>query len=94
MDGLIVKQPFAKKLVRGIKEYEYRSKPLPKMKTNVKILILNSGNVLGYVVFDGDDFEDGLYKWHVLESKEFSPYMKYRHKNGCVIWINNVDVFE
>lgn len=94
MDGLIVKEPFATQLVTGKKIYEYRSKPLPKNKTNVKVFILNKGRVLGYVVFDDCDSDDGEYYWHVSECKAFSPYMKYNHKNGCIIWINDVEIFE
>lgn len=96
MDGLIVKEPFATQLVTGKKKYEYRSKPLPKNKTNVSVLILNKGRVLGYVNFDYDkyDEDDEIHKWHVDEYKQFSPYMKYKHKNGCIIWINDVDISE
>ena len=98
MDGLIVKEPFATSLVTGLKKYEYRSTPLPKNKTNVKIFILNKGRVLGYVVFYKDvqyNDEDGSGReWHVSENKRFSPYMKYKHKNGCIIWINDVEIFE
>jgi len=100
MDGLIVKEPFATELVTGKKDCEYRTKPLPKGKKYVKIFILNKGRVLGYVIFDrveiipnGSDFSDS-YGYHVSESKQFSPYMKYKHKKGCIIWINDVEIFE
>lgn len=96
MDGLIVKEPFATQLVKGTKHTEFRSKPLPKLKTNVKVFILNKGKVLGYVIFGSDEYdeENNIYLWDVIEYKEFSPYMNYKHKNGCVIWINNVEFWE
>lgn len=96
MDGLIVKEPYATQLVSGKKKIEYRSKPLPASKTNVKVFILNKGFVKGYVVFDKStyDEDDEIYKWHVLECKQFSPYLNYVHKNGCVIWINDVTIKE
>ncbi len=96
MDGLIVKEPFASQLVKGDKDIEYRSKPLPKLKKNVKIFILNKGFVKGIVVFYDDEYDedDKIYKWKVLYSKEFSPYLTYKHKNGCVIWINDVEISE
>lgn len=94
MDGLIVKEPFATLLVTGKKDVELRKKPLPKNKTGVKIFILNKGRILGYVVFQGSfyDDDDELYHYFVQERKQYSPYMKYIHKNGCQIWINNVDI--
>ena len=96
MDGLIVKEPFATQLVRGEKDIEFRSTPLPKSKTKVKIFILNKGFVKGIVVFYDCvyDEDDEIYKWKVLYAKEFSPYMNYKHKNGCIIWINNVEIWE
>lgn len=94
-DGLIVKEPYATQLVTGKKNVEFRSKPLPKYKTNVKIFILNGGFVKGYVVFSHNDIDDyGRHMYHVSEHKQFSPYMKYKHKNGCIVWINNVDFYE
>lgn len=96
MDGLIVKEPFATELVRGDKVIEYRTKPLPLMKRNVKVFILSKGFVKGFVVFYDDEYDedDDIFKWKVLYAKEFSPYLRYKHKNGCVVWINNVEIFE
>lgn len=96
MDGLIVKEPYATQLVTGAKKYEYRSQPLSRHKKHRRVFILNKGRVLGTVVFDKDSYnkDDNIYKWHVLESKQFSPYMKYQHKKGCIIWINDVDISE
>jgi len=93
-DGLIVKEPFARRLVSGNKKTEFRSKPLPKNKTNVKIYILNSGNVKGYVIFSGATYDEDneIYKYHISESGKFSPEPRYKHKFGCVIWINNVEL--
>ena len=90
MDGLIVKEPFATQLVTGKKTIEYRSTVLPKNKTNKKIFIMNKGRLLGYVVFSHFEDDDDQYLWIVSESKQFSPYMKYKHKNGTIIWVNDV----
>ena len=96
MDGLIVKEPYATQLVQGKKRTEFRSKSLPENKQNKKIFILNKGLVKGYVIFDKQKYDDDdqIYRWHVSESKEYSPYMFYKHKNGCVIWINDVEISE
>jgi len=96
MDGLIVNEPYATELVTGKKDIEYRSTKLPKNKIGKKILILNGKFAIGYVVFAGEyhNLKDNQYYWHVQEHKMFSPFLKYKHKNGCIIWINDVDVQE
>lgn len=96
IDGLIVKEPFALQLVTGKKDVEYRSTPLPKNKTDRTILILNGKFAIGSVTFGGQwhDVYSQSYRWFVIRHKQFSPYMKYNHKNGCVIWINDVDLIE
>ena len=96
MDGLIVEEPFATQLVIGQKDIEYRTKPLPLTKHGVKVFILNQGFVKGFVVFGNYSYDEDskIFKWNVVESKEFSPYLKYKHKNGCVVWINDVEISE
>ena len=93
MDGLIVKEPFATQLVKGEKDIEYRSTSLPENKRLIDVFILNKGRVLGTVMFD-NTFSDDKYEWSVVKHKQFSPYMKYKHKNGCIIWINDVEISE
>ncbi len=95
-DGLIVKEPFARRLVSGNKKIEFRSKPLPRNKTNVEIFVLNNGNVKGYVVFSGAtyDKDNKIYKYSISKSAKFSPELKYKHKLGCIIWINDVELID
>lgn len=94
MDGLIVKEPFATQLVSGEKKFEYRKKPLPKNKIGQMILILNKGKVKGFVVFSGQihDKKNNIYHYIVSGSTQFYDGATYKHKNGCVIWINDVEV--
>ena len=96
MDGLIVNEPYATELVTGKKDVEYRSTPLPENKKDEKVLILNGKFAIGWVIFAGHYREPGTknFKWFVVDHKLFSPFLKYKHKNGCVIWINSVDVEE
>lgn len=92
MNGLIVKEPFATQLVTGKKVSEFRTRPLPKHKIDETVYILNKGKVLGTVIFMGSQKMGNLFKWLVLESKQFIPPKKYIHKQGCVIWIKDVEV--
>ncbi len=94
MDGLIVKEPFATQLVTGEKKFEYRKKPLPKNKIGEMIFILNKGTVKGFVVFSGQihDKKNNIYHYIVSASTQFYDGITYKHKNGCVIWINDVEV--
>ena len=71
MNGLIVKEPFATQLVTGKKLTEFRTKPLPNDRIDESIYILNKGKILGTVTFMGSEKMGNLYKWLVLESKEF-----------------------
>ena len=93
MDGLIVKEPYATQLVTGKKDVEYRSTPLPKNKYHKKVYILNKGNILGEVIFNDEDYyDDNDREWFVSYHKQYNPPLKYKHKNGCVIWIKDVEV--
>ncbi len=99
MNGLIVKEPFATQLVTGKKLTEFRTKPLPNDRIDESIYILNKGKILGTVTFMGSEKMGNLYKWLVLESKEFPVKfgvkpMRYKHKQGCVIWIKDVEVIK
>lgn len=94
MDGLIVKEPYATQLVTGKKDVEYRSTKLPENKRLKNVLILNKGRVLGTVMFDNGCLNVDEFEWAVVKYKQFSPYMKYDHKNGCIIWINDVNYYE
>ena len=96
MDGLIVKEPYATQLVTGEKTTEFRTTKLPENKTHVKILILNGKYAIGYVQFEGEYFNEveQTHYWQVEACKMYSPFLKYKHKNGCIIWTNNVEVWE
>jgi len=96
MDGLIVKEPFALQLVTGKKDVEYRKTPLPDNKRAVDILILNGKFAIGTVQFGGDYHvvDENYHKWFVVNHKMYSPFLKYKHKNGCIIWINDVEIYE
>lgn len=48
-NGLIVKQPFADKIVNGEKTWEIRSRIAPRTKINKEILLLSAGYVLGTI---------------------------------------------
>jgi len=94
MNGLIVKEPFATQLVTGKKLTEFRTKPLPNDRIDESVYILNKGKILGTVIFMSSEKMGNLYKWLVLESKQFIPPKKYIHKNGCIIWIKDVEVIK
>ena len=52
MDGLIVKQPFAKFIIDGKKEWELRSRCPPSKKLGKNLYLLSSGNVLGKIIIE------------------------------------------
>ena len=90
MDGLIVKMPFARRLVKGFKINEIRSTPLPKNKIDKKIYILNSKKILGTVIFLGSKpIGNGYYQWMVLQANEFIPPKNYKHKKNTFRNYNN-----
>lgn len=96
-DGLIVRKPFAIRLVKGQKCSEFRRKPLPKNKINTPIYILNQGKILGTVIFMySQEIRWKIYKWVVLPNgfEYFDPPKRYKHKNGAVIWIKDVEVID
>lgn len=92
MYGLIVKQPFADKLVDGSKVREYRSTALPRHLINEKVFILNKGNILGTVRFVFDKKSNNGHIWVCSKAEKFASPLKYKHKNGCIIWIKDVEI--
>lgn len=96
MDGLIVKQPYARRLVSGSKKIEYRTTKLPRNKINRDVYILTTAKsgrkILGTVMFTKCvETEDG-YEWHAQFPVKFDHTKEYVSKFGAVIWINNVEV--
>lgn len=97
MDGLIVRQPFARRLVNGQKKIEYRSSKLPRMKRNRRIYILTTVDagqeILGSVSFTKciGDTNNG-FEWHVESPRKFNKPRKYIPKAGAIVWINDVEV--
>lgn len=49
MEGLIVKQPYAKLIIDGKKEWELRSRCPPSKKLSKELYLLSSGKVLGKI---------------------------------------------
>jgi hypothetical protein len=49
MDGLIVRQPFARLIIEGRKDWEIRSRKPPKNKTGREIYLLSEGEALGKI---------------------------------------------
>ena len=54
MDGLIVKQPFADLIIDGKKQWELRSRPIPKNKIGSEVLLLSKGSILGRITLKKD----------------------------------------
>jgi hypothetical protein len=49
MDGLIVKQPYARWIIEGRKKWEMRSRPPPAGKVGRRVYLLSDGFVLGVI---------------------------------------------
>lgn len=49
MDGLVVKQPYAELIIKGLKRWELRARPPPSDKVGRRIYLLSNGYVLGVV---------------------------------------------
>ena len=81
--------------VQGKKKVEYRETPLPKNKFNIPILILtpteNGRLVVGQVVFVGDHVNCGSYEWIVRNPVEYDRKWRYKPKQGCVMWMKDVE---
>ena len=95
MDGLIVKEPFATNLVNGTKQFEFRRTKIPKNKIGVPVLILTPASdgckVMGEATFFPTKSDDWI--WRCTDPTSYiGSEMHYKSKNGCVIWINNVEI--
>jgi len=92
MDGLIVKQPFATKIVKGRKKFEYRRTKIPLKKIGQTVFILTTqkdgGRIVGQATFYPSNVSDK--QWRVIDPMIFTKPPKYKIKSGCVIWMNDV----
>lgn len=94
MNGLIVKQPFATKLVTGKKKLEYRKTAIPKKKIGESVYILSPKKdgckIVGEATFYPSN--KGKTTWRVIDPIQYSGELTYKSKIGCIIWINDVEV--
>ena len=87
MKCLIVRPPFAKYIVDGIKRIEYRSR-----KTNIRgrIGIIESGTsvVIGDVILSDCKYNPDihLWEWHLDSPNKYATIVRVTRKKGCVVW--------
>ena len=94
MRGLIVRQPYASRLVAGTKKHEYRSSALRILGEDVHVV--SGGYSIGIVMFDSSiQCNPGRHHgyghaWHVARCKRHRP-KKVKIKKGTQVWIRNVE---
>ncbi|MDW8062681.1 MAG: ASCH domain-containing protein [Candidatus Caldarchaeum sp.] len=79
MDGLIVKQPFANKIISGRKKRELRLWPPPVKKMNRNIYLLSNGYALGIIKIVGAKSLSTRAKTLKLKSVQTRTVIKYRY---------------
>ena len=93
MNGLIIKEPYATKIVTGKKKLEYRKTPIPKKKIGETVYILtpkkDGCKIVGQATFYPSN--QGETTWRVIDPIKIDEDITYKPKSGCVIWINNVE---
>lgn len=89
MKCLIVRPPFAKYIVDGVKTSEYRSR-----KTNIRgrigIIEAGTSTVIGDVEL-GDcvyDCNYRIWEWELYNCRRYLIPIKYQHEQGVVVWTN------
>ena len=92
MDGLIVLQPDANRIINRLKKTEFRNKMPPEGKINTPLYLLSGGYAVGKFKIAG--FGRGKlnfrYGWRIKVIKKFSKPKKYKHPMGAQIWVKNV----
>lgn len=92
MNGLIVLQPYADRIISGKKRFEYRKKQPPQDKINVSIFLLSKGFALGKIKIDCivKNVNTGFYGWDITVLEKFDRPKKYFHPNGAQVWVKKV----
>ncbi len=92
MDGLIVLQPHADKIINRTKKTEFRNKKTPENKIKIPLYLLSGGYALGKfkIIGFGRGKTDFRYGWKIKVLKKFTKPKKYRHPMGAQIWVKNV----
>lgn len=92
MQGLIVLQPYADKIISGQKRFEYRKTKPPQNKIQQIIFLLSGGFALGKIIIDGvtKNLNTGYYGWDIIVFEKFDKPRKYFHPNGAQVWVKKV----
>ncbi len=88
MRGLIVRAPWAGKIVDGTKPIEYRSRPT-NIRGRIAILESKTCVALGEATLTDctGPHPDG-YHWHLVNPVKYPEPKPYKHKNGAVVWLD------
>ena len=88
MKCLIVKEPFASRIINGEKPVEFRSRPT-NIRGRIGIIASGSrGKVIGTVEVTGcEQGENGLFHWKLANPHKFSTPHTFTQPQGCVTWV-------
>lgn len=94
MRALIVKDPWAKQIVQGYKDEEYRTRPT-NIRERIGIIEAGTKTVIGEVDLVGcmvelDRVHNRLYEgyvWKLRNPKEYIKPKPYKHSRGAQVWV-------
>ncbi len=92
MDGLIILQPYARMILDGEKQYEYRKYKPPTDKINVPIYLISEKKVHGEIAIGDFKYNQIRHNWfwYIRILKKYKKPKSYNYKNGQQIWVKDV----
>jgi len=92
LNGLIVLEPHATKIINGEKEFEFRYRNPPKQYQQTIIYLLTGGYILGRIKIIGFGWDEyqGAYYWRIKVITKYKTRKKYNHPNGAQVWVKNI----
>ena len=88
MRALIVKDPWATEIVKGLKPIEYRNRPT-NIRERIGIIKAGTGCVIGEVNLVGCVWMRSklTYGWHLTMPVEYKRPKPYKHPRGAQVWV-------
>jgi len=92
MNGLIVLQPHANRIVCEAKTEEYRSRPPPLKYLKQDIFLLSECKVLAIIqITDYVKCSETNYIWKIKLVEEYTSPRLYNHPRGAQTWVKDIN---
>lgn len=90
MKGIIIKQPFAREIIKRNKKTEYRKYKLSDNYLHKPIYLLSKGRVLGMIILALKSQHKNDFRYKIIVDNIFNPSLKYKHPQGAQLYVKNV----